>query len=48
LQCYGAISSVFALSDEKLYVIDSALRKPEPIATKVKINIIKVHDFAIN
>lgn len=28
LQCYAAISSVFILSDEKLYVIDSALRKP--------------------
>jgi hypothetical protein len=35
LQCYAALSSVFALSDEKLYVIDSALRKPEPIASKV-------------
>jgi hypothetical protein len=28
LQCYAAISLVFVLSDEKLYVIDSALRKP--------------------
>lgn len=41
LQCYAALSSVFVLSDEKLYVIDSALRKPEPIASKI-------HDFAIN
>lgn len=35
LLCFSAISTIVVLSDEKLFVIDSALRKPEQIAIKV-------------
>ena len=41
LQCYPAMSSIIVLADEKLWLVDSALRKPEMIAQKV-------HDFSIN
>lgn len=39
LQCYAAISSIFVLSDEKLFIVDSALRKAEQIAVKVRKGI---------
>ena len=39
--CYPSLSSIVVLSDEKVWLIDSALRKPEIIAQKV-------HDFAVN
>ena len=35
IQCYPSLSYILALADEKLYIIDSALRKPEMIAQKV-------------
>lgn len=41
LQCYPGISSIFVLADEKLFIVDSALRKPEIIAQKVKIYLVR-------